>query len=323
MFNTNQLVARMKNSMFASVPNVVFDIQTGGLAIDDANLGTATIEVQKDGEGAVTSISPVINPMPISMPVPAFAFRTPAARINLGDIVVHKTGVPAFVSKKHPDGAISVIKPDGTGGKIAAVKNALFGDAGFPVVSSIMNMGTEPGGAITSNMPLMMALMGDDRGGDVGQYLAFSMMPKMMGGGEAMNMVPMLLAMNQGENIGNNSLMMLYMMMGQQAGNEDGMASSVASMLPLMLMGQDDMAGTGDMDPMMMMAMMGGMGGMGAAPEGGANPMMQMMQMQMLLKAIKGGRLGNVDYDAGGRPAIRRPSGSTLGMGRRGGPERV
>ena len=193
MYNVST-IDNLTSKYFSRVAGVVIDLQTGKLGI-------------KTADGVVTLVESTCELQPIaafSMPIPAYAIRTPMEQITEGDIILHDNmKSPVFVLMVDGERVLA-ITPEGMNVEFTPVRNSLFGSTG---VMAVRNMFAANGGAgLNSLMPLLLmkemggSSLGDDK---LGLFLA------MQGGG-----------LNFGGNTG------------------DGMAG----MLPLLLMGGGEMS---------------------------------------------------------------------------------
>lgn len=257
MAQPKALASKFFNRMFRRVGGVVWDITTGKLGLKDDN-GIYTLEVTTTGEGvkAKTECQIVVNPFD------AFGIDIPAfaTTTKLSDVTVGDV----IVGDSKILGFVAEIKDNSL---VLLDQNGMKKQYNPPKVAVL---GTD------NNVLVMKNLM--NLTGESGfQGLQGSLMPLLMMGGD----------------VDLESILPL-MLFSQQSGA--GAQAGLSSMLPLLLMKNGGLGGSGGskIDPMMLM-MMGGMGG--GAGAGGMNPMM--------LMALAGGDLfGSTDKPTPLAPAL-------------------
>lgn len=180
-FNTNKLADRF----FKKVDNVVMDLQTGSVGIQNGDSVYTFSHDEAEGDTINENMFAMF-----SMPLPAFAQATPLDQIKVGDLIAKDTAV-GWVTKVNKK-TVTVMKTDGGTFNFSPPKNTLMGES--------------------QNVMVVRNMMGDSEGlGNMQNML----MPLMMMGGDNSDiesMMPMLL-MSQSGMMGDGSNNMLQMMM--------------------------------------------------------------------------------------------------------------
>ena len=206
MFNNSKLMDRF----FRKVDGVVWDLMSGKVGVK-TNDGITTIE----GEGEDAQV--VVNLFDqFGIEVPAFAQGTPAAAVQVGDLIYGSKGVLGWVVDKK-EKSFTLLTPQGTRSHWTPPKVQMLGfDSGVMVLRSLLNMlpGGSSGLSNMQNLLMPMMLMGDDSM-DLG------------------NIMPMLLFAQVGQNANpsdpnaallaqNSMAQMMQMMMFAQLFNKGG-----------------------------------------------------------------------------------------------------
>lgn len=200
MFNNSKLMDRF----FRKVDGVVWDLMSGKVGVK-TNDGITTIE----GEGEDAQV--VVNLFDqFGIEVPAFAQGTPAAAVQVGDLIYGSKGVLGWVVEKK-EKSFTLLTPHGTRSNWSPPKVAMLGfDSGVMVLRSLLNM--LPGGSAGLNS--MQGLL-----------------------------MPMLLMGDESMDLGNIMPMMLFAQLGQNVNPADPNAAllsqnSMASMMQMMMLAQ-------------------------------------------------------------------------------------
>lgn len=334
--NPGKVLGSMKDNLFKKTDKVVWDILAGnvGVKTDDgivtlklsaANApdAAAAAAAQTDANNVVETgqiddfkYELTINPMEgLSVPVPAYAFRTPVGQLKPGDIILlDKGGVAFFMGigekKGSTNQSIRVLRPNGVSSNVTIATNALL-STGVMAVKNLFNPGGGTGDTFQQMLPFL--LMFNDEGGDLGKILALM---TMSGGTQGLanfpmwllltgkvgndKLLPLIMAQQNGGEASNNLLPMLMLMEGGGTGDmmlplmllqgKDGKTADIGSLLPLLLMSDKNGAGK-DLLPLLLMG--GGLGGngktdlnsmlpfllMGGAGKGGADMLPLLMAM--------------------------------------------
>ena len=194
------------NRMFRQVNNVVWDMMTGRLGVQNEE-GIVTLD-ETNADNPCVSLNMFDQ---FGMGVPAFAQNTPVDQVKVGDLLVGTKEILGWVLKVE-DGKFTLMKPSGTISKWMPPKVQMLGfDSGVMVVRSLMNLlptGTSGLGQMQQWLQMMM-FIGD---GDINFE---KIMP-----------------------------MMLMSQMTTPAGT-DAAANPMAQMMPMMLMSQMFKGGDG------------------------------------------------------------------------------
>ena len=194
------------NRMFRQVNNVVWDMMTGRLGVQNEE-GIVTLD-ETNADNPCVSLNMFDQ---FGMGVPAFAQNTPVDQVKVGDLLVGTKEILGWVLKVE-DGKFTLMKPSGTISKWMPPKVQMLGfDSGVMVVRSLMNLlptGTSGLGQMQQWLQMMM-FMGD---GDI--------------------------------NFDKIMPMMLMSQMAAPAGT-DASANPMAQMMPMMLMSQMFKGGDG------------------------------------------------------------------------------
>ena len=242
----------LKNSMFQEVDDVVWDLQSGQLGVKRGE-DDEIITLRKKG----TKYELVSNPLAdFSVPVPAWAIRTPVDAIKTGDLVIlpddtwgfflENVKTPALPPTNDPTtppapvSATSALSnptikmidvSNGSQKTVNVASNALFGTPGLLVVRNIIG-----DSEVANSLPILMMIEGKKGGGDVGRLVAMSMMMQNNGeGGGKMDMQQMLPFMMMG---GKDSKMKDFFLMQMMMGNKDGNGGgfNMNSLMPMLMM---------------------------------------------------------------------------------------
>lgn len=223
MFNSN-VSRKMIDRMFRRINGVAWDLMSGKLGIQDTN-GIYTLEEAKDGDNVSYSVS--VNPFEnFSVPVPAFATQVPLNKVKPGDLVVTDKGINGWVTKVN-GGSLNVIDKNGTNKNITPVtlKVSIGGNDGVLVVQNLFNITGSDGAAALQGSLLPLLMMGDGAV-DLESVLPMLLFAQGTGGANAMtSMLPMLIALGGGKANGSaiDKLLPLMMMSGFGNGNNGGM----------------------------------------------------------------------------------------------------
>lgn len=146
------------NRMFRQVNNVVWDMMTGRLGVQNDE-GIVTLD-ETDADNPCVSLNMFDQ---FGMGVPAFAQNTPVDQVKPGDLLVGTKEILGWVLKIE-DGKFTLIKPNGNISKWMPPKVQMLGfDSGVMVVRSLMNLlptGTSGLGQMQQWLQMMM-FMGD------------------------------------------------------------------------------------------------------------------------------------------------------------------
>lgn len=198
----NKVGNRIANKFFRRVDNVVWDLMTGKVGIQDKN-GISTLEGKGDNAEVVINMFDEFG-----VALPAFAQNTPVDQIKLGDLIYQAGGKFGWVVKlPTPKGkSFKLLRPDGSRGEWRPPKTQSLGLdlSGAMVLRSLVNTLPDGGLGNMQNMLLPMMMMGggdgDDMFGDMENMLPILLMTQTgMGGMDASagggNMMQMMLMM--------------------------------------------------------------------------------------------------------------------------------
>ena len=229
--NVGNGLNNLMGKFFKEVSGVVYDLETGKVAIKRGDQNVVTLNEVKDGETSRFELTE--SPFNVSMSLPAFALRTELAKVVKGDLIVGNEGALGFVLEVDANlNACKMVKTDGSMSTSLVPTNKVLGKSSVMVVKSLNMFGDAAAGGM--NPMLMMALMGNQNGGQMNPMLMMALM-----GGKDSKIDPMML---------------MLMAQGQNGGS--------GQMDPLMMMALMGGMGSGEgMNPMMMMALMGNQNG--------------------------------------------------------------
>lgn len=224
------------NRMFRRVGGVVWDPLTGGTGLR-TDQGIYTFKLNADGTSEVS-----VNPFDdFGMALPAFATQTVQADVRPGDIIVGDSGIIGWVVSVTEGGAYKVKDHNGFERTYTPPKvNVLAQANGVLVVRNLLSLtgGEQNAQNFAANLLPLLALSGGD------------------GDGKLEKLLPLLLMTSAGGGAGAAT------------------ANPLQAMLPLLLMKNGGLGGSGDkLDKLLPLLMISGGGGLGG------NPMLLMAMM--------------------------------------------
>ncbi len=197
--------SKLMDRFFRRVDGVVWDLMTGRVGVNTSD-GIVTCEGSGDDWQITQNVFDNFG-----VPIPAFAQNTPAAAVNVGDLIYGDNKARGWVVAK-TEKTFTLLTPSGTRSSWQPPKVAILGmDGGVMVLRSLINM--LPGGAgglgQMQSMLMPMLMMGGENL-DLGSIMPMMMMSQMNQPAtvDPANPAATLVAQNQ---MGNMMQMMLMM----------------------------------------------------------------------------------------------------------------
>lgn len=223
-FSANKFV----NRMFRRVANVVWDPMSGGIGLK-TNDGVYTLAVDEEGAAQVT-----VNPLDLSVALPAFALNTKIEQVEQGDVIVGSDRILGWAIDKTAS-SIKLLDTNGMTKNYTPPKVAVLGQDGVLVVKNLFSV-TGGEGGFQQMLPMLMMFGGEE--GKLEKVLPFMLMGQMNQAG--------------GQAAANPMASMLPLLLMKEGGLGGGKID------PMMLMAMSGGFGTGA-NPMLMMALAGGL----------------------------------------------------------------
>lgn len=157
--------SKLTNLMFRQIDNVVYDLMSGATAIK-----TSSGLISFDTKSGELQNNPLET---LGFELPAFAILTPLEQVTTGDLIVVDGKAVGFVTIA-VDKQLEVVRIDGFTGEYKPTAIKMFGQpAGIQVVKSLFNTDSTNDGNLMGNPLMLMALMGDNKRGDMSSMLPF------------------------------------------------------------------------------------------------------------------------------------------------------